>query len=174
MVRIVAVAEGLDWCIEHGMQVVNLSLSTSSDAYYATFHDLVDQAVHAGVVLVSAMNNERKSTYPSEYSGVLSVAAAHGTDPEVFHRNPHPPAEWGAPGIDVDVAWLDGKTMNVTGNSFAAPVVAGHAARMVAAAAIRAAVRMAVPAGGVGWCGSAGSSLAMVVRPRWLVLSGVR
>ncbi|MBA2282679.1 MAG: S8 family serine peptidase [Acidimicrobiia bacterium] len=126
-------AAGLDWCIEHGMDVVNLSLSTASDDYYATFHDIVDRAVHAGVVLVSAMANERKSTYPSEFSGVLSVAATEGTDRDVLWRNPAPPAEWGAPGIDVDVAWLGGATISVTGNSFAAPVVAGHAARVLGA-----------------------------------------
>ena len=39
-----AFAHGLDWCIENGVQVVNLSLSTSNDDYAETFWDLVDQA----------------------------------------------------------------------------------------------------------------------------------
>jgi len=124
---------GVEWCIDNGMDVVNLSLSTSSDDYYAMFHDLVDQAAHAGVVLVSAMANEKKATYPSEFSGVLSVAAVEDKDPERFWRNPGPPAEWGAAGIDVEVAWLGGATVEVTGNSFAAPVMAGHAARVLGA-----------------------------------------
>jgi subtilisin family serine protease len=126
-------AAGLEWCIEQGAQVVNLSLSTSNDAYFERFHDLVDRAAHAGVVVVSAMANERKATYPSSFAGVLSVAATEGRDREALRRNPRPPAEWGAPGIDVDVAWLDGTTLKVTGNSFAAPVVAGHAARILGA-----------------------------------------
>jgi subtilisin family serine protease len=33
----------------------------------------------------------------------------------------------------VEVAWLAGATMTVTGNSFAAPVVAGHVARILGA-----------------------------------------
>ena len=124
---------GIEWCLEHDIRVVNLSLSTSNDDWAEMFHDLVDRCVHAGVVLVSAMANEYKPTYPSEFSGVLSVAATAGLDTEVLLRNPQPPAEWGAPGVDVEVAWLDGSTITVTGNSFAAPVVAGHVARILGA-----------------------------------------
>jgi subtilisin len=128
-----AFAHGLDWCIEHGVQVVNLSLSTSNEDYTEPFRDLVDQATYAGVFLVSAMNNERKRTIPSEFAGVFSVACTPGHDPERFACNPHGPAEWGAPGIDVDVAWNGGGNLVATGNSFAAPVIAGHLARLVGA-----------------------------------------
>jgi subtilisin family serine protease len=126
-------AAGLEWCIEQRMQVVNLSLSTSAEWLYETFHELVDRASHRGVVLVSAMNNLRKASYPSEFAGVLSVAASPGDDPEVFWRNPAPPAEWAAPGFLRTVAWTNGGTATVTGNSFAAPVIAAHAARILGA-----------------------------------------
>lgn len=126
-------AAGLEWCIDHGMDVVNLSLSTVNDDWYAGFHELCDAAANAGIVVVAAMNNVRKPSYPSEFSSVLSVAAMPGQDREVFACNPRPPAEWGAPGIDVDVPWLDGSTIRSTGNSYAAPVIAGHVARIKAA-----------------------------------------
>jgi subtilisin family serine protease len=126
-------AAGIEWCLEHGVRVLNLSLSTSNDDYFETFHDLVDRCAYEGVVIVSAMANEAKATYPSEFAGVLSVAATEGEDVERILRNPRPPAEWGAPGIDVEVAWLSGATMTVTGNSFATPVIAGHVARILAA-----------------------------------------
>jgi subtilisin family serine protease len=126
-------AAGLEWCLANDVQVINLSLSTSNVAFAETFYELVDRCAHAGVVLVSAMANEHKATIPSQFAGVLSVAATDGDDPEVVVRNPHPPAEWGAPGMDVDVAWLGGATATVTGNSFAAPVVAGHVARILGA-----------------------------------------
>lgn len=128
-----AFAYALDWCIEHDVSVVNLSLSTSNDDYAETFWDLVDQAANRRVMLVSAMNNERKRTIPSEFSGVFSVACAPGTDPEVVWCNPNGPAEWGAAGIDVEVAWVGGGSVVASGNSFAAPAVAGHLARIVAA-----------------------------------------
>jgi len=126
-------AAGLEWCLEHGVRVLNLSLSTSNDDYFDLFHELVDRCAYEGVILVSAMANERKATYPSEFAGVFSVAATDGSDVERILRNPAPPAEWGAPGIDVEVAWLEGGAMTVTGNSFAAPVVAGHVARILGA-----------------------------------------
>lgn len=126
-------AAGLGWCIDNGMHVVNLSLSTVNDDWFAGLHELCDLAAHAGIVVVAAMNNVRKASYPSEFSSVLSVAAMPGQDPERFACNPRPPAEWGAPGIDVDVPWLGGSTIRSTGNSYAAPVIAGHAARILGA-----------------------------------------
>jgi subtilisin family serine protease len=126
-----AFAHALDWCIERRVHVVNLSLSTSNDDYAETFWDLVDQAVQARVLLVCAMNNEPRRTIPSEFSGVFSVACSPGDDPEVVWCNPEGPADWGAAGIDVDVAWNGGGTIVASGNSFAAPVVAGHLARIV-------------------------------------------
>ena len=48
-----------------------------------------------------------------------------------FSYNPAPPVEFGAAGVDVDVAWVDGGSITATGNSFAAPVIAGYAARIL-------------------------------------------
>lgn len=126
-------AAGVEWAIEHGIRVVNLSLSTANLDWLGALHQLCDRAAFANVVVCCALNNQRKVSLPSQFSSVFSVAAIDGTDPEVFAYNPHPPAEWGAPGIDVEVAWLGGSTIVATGNSFAAPAVAGHAARVLAA-----------------------------------------
>jgi subtilisin len=40
-------ARGLEWCIDRGVDIVNLSLSTANDRYFETFHDLVDRASFA-------------------------------------------------------------------------------------------------------------------------------
>jgi len=124
-------AAGIRWAIEHGMDVVNLSLSSRSRALLEVFYGLVDEAVFARVMLVGAVNNVPAPTYPSQFSGVFSVAAYAGRDPERFVANPEPPVEFGAPGIDVDVAWSDGGSLVATGNSFAAPHIAGLVARIV-------------------------------------------
>ncbi|HEY6532836.1 MAG TPA: S8 family serine peptidase [Acidimicrobiales bacterium] len=127
----VAFAAGLWWAIDNEMDVVNLSLSSSREDYWAMFGEAVDAAAERRTVLVAAMNNERKLTIPSQFSSVLSVACHPGADPEAFSCNPNPPAEWGAPGMGVEVPWLDGGSITATGNSFAAPHIAGQVARLL-------------------------------------------
>lgn len=124
-------AEGLRWAIRSGARVVNLSLSTGKQEFFGLLHEVADEAYFAGVTLVCAVNNVPAPTYPSQYASVVSVAANDADDPFALDCNPSPPAEFGAPGIDVEVPWLDGATIVATGNSFAAPHVAGLVARLL-------------------------------------------
>ncbi|HUG33260.1 MAG TPA: S8 family serine peptidase [Anaerolineales bacterium] len=123
--RVIQFAAGLDWTIENDMQVVNLSLSTSLEEFFGLFHDLTDQAYFKNMNLVSAVNNIPEPSYPSLFSSVISVAAHDGQDPFTYYYNPTPPVEFGAPGIDVNVAWNRKQYITCTGNSFAAPHIAG-------------------------------------------------
>lgn len=124
-------AAGVRWALEQGFAVVNLSLSTGKEEYHGLFHDLADEAYFRGTALVCAVNNAPVPSYPSQYASVFSVAAHAGQDPEGFDFNPDPPVELGAPGIEVDVAWRGGATLTATGNSFAAPHIAGLVARVL-------------------------------------------
>jgi subtilisin len=126
-----ALIAGLRWAIDNDMHVVNLSLSTRSRDHFAALHELADDAYFRGTVLVSAVNNVLTDSYPSLYSSVVSVAASDETDPFSIAYNPAPPVEFGAPGIDVDVAWSGGATVRSTGNSFAAAHVTGLVARLL-------------------------------------------
>ncbi len=125
-----AFAAGLEWAIDQGAAVINLSLSSRSEALFGVFHDLVDRAYFAGTLLVCAANNVAIASYPSLFATVASVAAHDVRDPGVWFYNPSPPVEFGAYGLDVDVAWRDGGRIVATGNSFAAPHIAGYAARI--------------------------------------------
>ncbi len=121
-------AAGLEWAIAQGASVINLSLSSKSDALFGVFHEIADEAYFANVVLVSAANNVPGPSYPSLFASVISVAAHDIADRWTWFYNPRPPVEFGAYGVDVDVAWKDGSRIIATGNSFAAPHVAGLAA----------------------------------------------
>lgn len=150
-------AAGLRHALRSGARVVNLSLSSGKPALAGTFHEIADEAAFAGVVLVCAVSNLPGPTYPSQFAAVVSVAAGDGTGPFDLDCNPFPPAEFGAPGIDVEVAWLGGVTVVTTGNSFAAPHVTGLVARLLSKhphlapyevkAVLRAVARNAVPTG---------------------------
>jgi subtilisin len=127
----VVFAAGLRWAITQGARVVNLSLSTGREDYFGLFHEIADEAAFAGVVLVCAANNVPVPTYPAQFSSVISAAAHDGRDPFRLDANPAPPADFGAPGIDLPVAWLSGSTIVATGNSFAAAHVTGLVARLL-------------------------------------------
>ena len=118
--------------LEEQGHIANLSLSTTNVAHAETFYELIDTATFGRTMVVSAMANERKRSIPSEFAGVFSVACGPGDDRELFWCIPHGPAEWAAPGLNVEVAWGGGSTIHADGNSFAAPVIAGHLARIMA------------------------------------------
>ena len=101
-------AAGLDWAIDQGAGVMNLSLSSKSDALFGLFHDLADRAYFANALLVCAANNVPGNSYPSLFASVVSVAAHDVADPAAWFYNPRPPVEFGAHGLDVDVAWRGG------------------------------------------------------------------
>jgi subtilisin family serine protease len=123
---------GLVWAVEHGLDIANLSLSSKSESMYAPLHEVADLAYFSRTLLVCAANNQPGPTYPSEFASVVSVACRPGADPWTLSCNPRPPVEFGARGIDVEVAWADGGSTVATGNSFAAPHVAAMSALVLA------------------------------------------
>ncbi|MBD0329137.1 MAG: S8 family serine peptidase [Thermoleophilia bacterium] len=123
--------EGLRWVIENGIQVANLSLGTTKREYFGQFYEIADRAYFRNVIFVSAANNFPIPSAPCEYASVISVAAHRGQDPSVFYYNPRPPVEFGAPGVDVRIAWKGGGWMTASGNSFAAPHITGIVARIL-------------------------------------------
>jgi subtilisin len=124
-------AAGLRWAIEQGMQVINLSLGSTNKEYSAIFYELTDAAYFKDIVLVTAANNMPVTSFPSLYASVISVASHAGQDPYEFYYNPAPPVEFGAPGVNVTVAWLGGQQRTLTGNSFAAPHISGLVAKIL-------------------------------------------
>lgn len=118
-------AAGIRWALDNGMDVCNLSLGTTKQAFYETLHELADLAYFRNAMLVTAANNMPTPSFPSVYASVVAVAAHSVQDPYLFYYNPEPPVEFGAPGINIRVAWREGSYVTTTGNSFAAPHISG-------------------------------------------------
>jgi subtilisin len=122
---------GMRWAIDNGMDVCNLSLGSTKQDFYAALHELADLAYYRNTILVTAANNMPVPSFPSVFASVISVAAHDVPDPYRYFYNPEPPVEFGAHGIDVRVAWLDGGYLTTTGNSFAAPHIAGLVTKLL-------------------------------------------
>jgi subtilisin len=119
---------GLRWAVGQGFDVVSLSLSTTRRRFAEALQAIADQAYFTGTVLVAAAHNSPVESFPWRFSSVISVGSHAVRDPSLVLYNPDPPVEFFAYGTDVDVAWLDGGRTRITGNSFAAPHVAGYCA----------------------------------------------
>ena len=118
---------GLEYAIEQGFRIVNMSLSTTKRKFAEELHELADEAYFKGSVIVAAAHNMPVESYPWRFSSVVSVGSHEGTDSWEWYANPTPPVEFFARGMDIDIAWFGGSTICATGNSFAAPHIAGLA-----------------------------------------------
>jgi subtilisin len=124
---------GLRWAIEQGFDVINMSLSTTKQQFAGLLHELADSAYFKRTVLVASAHNMPVESYPWRFSSVISVGSHEGKDALAYYYNPDPPVEFFARGVGIDVAWLDGGELRVTGNSFATPHISGICALILGA-----------------------------------------
>jgi subtilisin family serine protease len=126
-----AFAAGLEWAIDEGMSVVNLSLGTTNRRYLKSFYELADRAYYEGCILVAAANNVPPPSIPSLCSSLISVDCDDfADDRSQFTFHPGRLIEIDAHGINVLAPWVNGSFRHVTGTSFAAPHVTGLVARL--------------------------------------------
>jgi subtilisin family serine protease len=112
---------GLRYAIEQGFDVINMSLSTTKKPFASILHELADSAYFKRTVLVASAHNMPVESYPWRFSSVISVGSHEEPDPLDFYYNPSPPVEFFGRGVNVEVPWLGGRTLTVSGNSFATP-----------------------------------------------------
>lgn len=123
--------EGLNWCIENKMHVVNASLGTLDRRSRDRISDAADQAFYQGIVIVAAANNGGYTAYPANLSSVLSVDNVATEAALEFRYRAAVPIELEAKGVYVEAPSPGGGTKFYTGTSFACPHVSAIVARLL-------------------------------------------
>lgn len=126
------IVEGLDWAIQNKMQVINMSLGTSSNVQ--SFHDAVIKVYQAGIVQVAAAGNSGGPVgYPAAYDEVIAVSAIDSSDRLASFSSYGKAVDLTAPGVSVYSSYNTGGYATLSGTSMASPHVAGVAALALAA-----------------------------------------
>jgi serine protease len=122
--------QGVDWAIEEGADVINMSLG--GGGFYQTGQDLFDKAHALGVLSVAAAGNNGSTqlSYPASYDKVISVAAVDQEKKRASFSQSNNYVDISAAGVSVESTFLNGEYAYLSGTSMAAPHVTGAIARI--------------------------------------------
>lgn len=133
----------MDWSIDEGMKVLNMSLSgggrDDGNCGFSNgdvFHQAVCRTVAAGITIVVAAGNSSRDAAlerPASYDEVITVSASDSTDALASFSNFGADIDLAAPGVRILNTYIDGQYVRLSGTSMASPHVAGAAALLIAA-----------------------------------------
>jgi subtilisin family serine protease len=121
------IAAALDWMVANRIAVVNISVEGPNNA---VLQEMVRRAAEHGHIIVAAAGNggpAARPTFPAAFDGVLAVTAIDESDRPYVRANRGAYVDFAAHGVNVRVDVGD-TTAEVSGTSFAAPVIAAQAA----------------------------------------------
>jgi subtilisin family serine protease len=123
---------GIEWSINNDMDVISMSLSTSSDIL--SLEQACTAAVDAGIVVVAAAGNQYDAydAYPASYENVISVGATDINDDLADFSNINDDMYLVAPGVAIKSTYKGGEYRTWDGTSMACPHVAAVAALVIA------------------------------------------
>ena len=141
------VIAGIDWAVKgpdgvigtfDDSDVISMSLGTSSDI--PVFHEALDNAYAAGIVLVAAAGNSgdgnpntEETHFPAAYDSVIAVGATNSNDIAPSWTNSGGYVELVAPGVFIQSTYTGNAYAFLSGTSMSTPHVSGTVALMLAA-----------------------------------------
>jgi len=128
------IIDGLQWSIDHGMQVANMSIGSSGSSQ--SYHDAIIAAKNAGITIVAAAGNNGETdgsiVWPARWSETIAVSATNINNELAYFSSYGPEIDLAAPGQDINSTWNDGYYHLGSGTSMATPHVTGVAALVIA------------------------------------------
>lgn len=131
--RTVIIREGVRQAIDRGYHVLNCSFGCGLSEHIFQYKEWIDEAYLKGIHIVSACNNYDFTTpeWPGYFPSVVTVNMAKSDDDHTFFYKPGHLVEFAARGVDVTLPWNNKATKEVTGSSFAAPIMSALVARLI-------------------------------------------
>jgi type VII secretion-associated serine protease mycosin len=129
-----AVAKGIRYAVDHGAQVINMSLGGGKMIYDGNpiEEDAVRYALSKGAILIASAGNDgaglNRTNFPAAYPGVTAVGAVDRNLRPAKFTNRHDYVSVAAPGVDIISADAGRSYVQGTGTSPSAAIVAGIAA----------------------------------------------
>lgn len=126
------IVKGIQWAIDHDIQIICMSLSTSTDS--PALREKLDEAYERGILLVAAAGNTGgRVTYPARYGGVIAVGSVDEGNQTAKSSATGPEVELVAPGVKVYSTIPGGNHTTWSGTSYAAGYVTGALALLLSA-----------------------------------------
>ncbi|NLJ26648.1 MAG: S8 family serine peptidase, partial [Deltaproteobacteria bacterium] len=112
------IVDGINWAVEHGANIINLSLGGSSPS--TLLEQAINNAWQKGVLVVCAAGNSSTSapSYPAAYENAVSVVATAGNDTLASYSNYGSTVDIAAPGGDYGDYNGDGYSDRILQNTF--------------------------------------------------------
>ena len=131
--RSAIVCEAVRQALDAGYHIINCSFGCGVLDQVLDYKTWVDEAYLKGVHVVAACNNVDflRPEWPGFFGTVITVNMARTADESRFWYKSGQLVEFAARGVNVEVAWKNGRMKQVTGSSYAAPRVAGLLARLI-------------------------------------------
>ncbi|MGC4047185.1 MAG: S8 family serine peptidase [Armatimonas sp.] len=123
----------MQWAIDHGATVINLSLGTDQSSRF--LKQAIDAARNRGVIVVAAAGNDgsNRVDFPARESSVVCTTAINADNTRASFANYGSPVDLVAPGTGIRSTFGAKGYASWSGTSFAVPFVAGAAALVRAA-----------------------------------------
>lgn len=128
--KLTDIIEGIDWAIRKNVDIINMSLGTTSDS--EALRQVIDKANKQGVLVVASAGNSGNSAgtdnsmaYPARYDSVISVGATDTNNRRANFSSTGVYLDVMAPGKGITSTYLNNTYGTGDGTSQAAPYVSG-------------------------------------------------